>query len=66
MEERETYPDRYKKDVDRAKDDLGWCDTRDLLRKIQDFDGCVQSWEGLGFHGQNSRLPLENRTPRRL
>ena len=36
---RRTYPDHGEQDADGAKNSLGWCETRDLLRKIHGFDG---------------------------
>jgi len=65
----ETYPYRCKKSVDRAKNGLGWCDTRGFLHEFQGFDGRVQCRDSilsplgslrLGIHGRNSGRLREN------
>ena len=62
--EKETHLDHREKDADGAKNGLGWCDTRDLLREIQGIDGHVQCGEdtvlrlwslGSGFHVVETR-----------
>ena len=37
-----THPDHCQEDDDGAKYSLSWCDTRDLLRETQGFDGHIQ------------------------
>ena len=68
-EEQETYPDLCEKKVDGAKDDLGWCDRRDLLCKIRGLNCCIQplcgalpllGLLGFGFHGRDPRWQREN------
>ena len=63
-EEKETYPDRDEKNLDRIENSLDWCDTRDLLGEIQAIDGHVQRGDdtvspfrlfGIVFHGQDAR-----------
>ena len=55
-----TYPDHCEEDTDGAKNGLDWCDTRDLLCEIEEFDGQIQRGEstippllslGLSIHG---------------
>ena len=44
-EEEKTYHDHCQKNTDGAKYGLGWCRTRDLLRKVHGLDGCIQQGE---------------------
>jgi len=39
--EEEAYLDHGEKDADGGKNGFGWCDARDLLGEIQDFDSRV-------------------------
>jgi len=41
-EEGRTYSDRGKNNTDGAKNNLGRCDARDLLRQIHGLDGRIQ------------------------
>ena len=41
-EEGRTYSDHGKDNTDRAKNSLGRCDARDLLREIHGLDGRIQ------------------------
>ena len=45
-EQEETNPNHGEEDTDGAKDGLCWGDARDLLGKIESFDGRVQHREG--------------------
>ena len=63
-EEKGAYPDRGKKDGDRAENSRGRCHARSFLPDIYHADGDIQrEWNavlllrllGLGCHGENAR-----------
>ena len=73
--EQETYPDERKKNGNRAKGSLGWCDRRDFLCKVGVLDSRVQCRGGtlpplmssvIGFHGRNSRESCGVKATRRI